>query len=82
MRIKKWVGFFLNGRGEPDAMLVDHNPGHLAHTYQIEIDVPGEAVEHLTKRVRCVVLDKFGRPTGPCPTSPEHSFAAPDAPHA
>lgn len=65
--VRKWIGFQLNGRGEIDARICDYNPGHLAHTYQVEIPVPPEVADHLLRALPCVVLDKAGNPSGPCP---------------
>ena len=69
MKIRKWIGFHLNGHGQPDFHLVDHNPGYLAHTFQLEIEVPPEVAEHLTRKLDCVVLDKQGKPVGECATN-------------
>ena len=66
MFIEKWIGIYLNGRGEPDIQICDWNPGHLAHTFRTRFEVPDETIEHLQRRLPCVVIDKFGKPTGPC----------------
>ncbi len=64
--VSTWVGFHVNGRGEIMASIVDHNPGNLAHTYRVEIEIPDEVRDHYAKRLGCLVLNKFGKPEGDC----------------
>jgi len=66
MQVTKTVQFFLDGNGQPDARIWD-GPPHLApHCYLMDIEVPADAVAHLQARAKCVVHDKFGKPTGAC----------------
>jgi hypothetical protein len=69
LKIRKWVAFHLDGNGHPDFHLVDHNPGYLAHTFQLELVVPPEVADHLTRKLPCVLLDKKGNPVGECPNA-------------
>lgn len=64
--VKKWVGFYLNSKGEVDMGFFDSNPGYLAHTYQVEIEVPREVYECLNRKLKCVVMGKFGPESHEC----------------
>lgn len=59
MIITKTIGFCINGKGVPDFFIIDHNPGYLAHACQIEVEVPDDIVECLTRKVKCVTLYKM-----------------------
>lgn len=77
MQVTKTVQFFLDGNGQPDARLWD-GPAHLApHCYRMDIEVPADAVAHLQARAKCVVHDKFGKPTGACVDN-DHPVAVPE----
>lgn len=66
MQVTKTVQFFLDGNGQPDARLWDAPPRLAPHCYLMDIEVPADAVAHLQARAKCVVHDKFGKPTGAC----------------
>lgn len=64
--VEAWIGFHENGNGRLMFSLVDHNPGNLAHTYRIRIEIPEEVREHYAKNLPCLILDKFSKPKGGC----------------
>jgi hypothetical protein len=66
MQVTKTVQFFLDGNGQPDARLWDAPPHLAPHCYRMDIEVPADAAVHLQARAKCVVHDKFGKPTGAC----------------
>lgn len=66
MKLSKWVTVCINGHDEPDFFLVDHNPGYMAHTFRIEVEVPDEVIECLTKKLPCTVLYKMGPGSKDC----------------
>lgn len=38
--VDAWIGWHENGAGKLMFSLVDHNPGNLAHTYRIRVEIP------------------------------------------
>ena len=60
--IQKWMGYFINQKGELDCMTWDHNHGHLAHAFVVNVPVPRQVQEDYLTRPTCLTLDKFGRP--------------------
>lgn len=65
--IEKWMGFYVNSKGEIDCMTWDHNPGHLNHVVKVLVPVPEEVERHFTARHKCLLLDKTGKPIEECP---------------
>lgn len=66
MKITKWIGCCINGNDEADIFFVNHNPGYLAHTFRIEVDVPDEIIECLQRKLPCVSLYKMGPVSKEC----------------
>lgn len=64
--VEAWIGWHENGAGKLMFSLVDHNPGNLAHTYRIRVEIPEEVRAHYDRRLPCLQMGKYEKPKGDC----------------